>query len=51
METDHVADAGDMADEQTILVAVFDACGIAFVFHGAHGAIPACSRKVRASRT
>ncbi|MDT4885557.1 hypothetical protein FQZ97_1218020 [compost metagenome] len=51
VETDHVADAGDMADEQGVIVAVFDVCGVAFVFHGAHGSIPACSRKARASRT
>lgn len=47
VEADQVADA----DEAAVLVAVFDAGGVALTGHGLHGFTPACSRNARASRT
>lgn len=41
VKTDDVADAGDMADEASVLVAVLDACGVAAMRHGIHGLMPA----------
>ncbi|WP_312486414.1 hypothetical protein [Stutzerimonas nitrititolerans] len=50
MKANHVADAGDAPDEQTVLVAV-DAGRMALVGHWVHGVTPAGSRKALASRT
>ncbi|MNN77448.1 hypothetical protein D3C81_1939100 [compost metagenome] len=48
MKTDYVAYACNVADQQLVFVAIFDASGIAAVGHDIHGITPACSRNWRA---